>query len=254
MDEKIIYCAGCRASARYACTYLASAGFTLTDELSPNVTHLLMDVPSFNVDGDLQDGSSIDDLLSGVKPNAVVCGGNLKHPSLAGYRTIDLLQDPCYLAENAHITAECALEIGLSKSTAVLRRNSVLIIGWGRIGKCLAALLKALDAEVTVAARKETDRAMITALGYRAIDTGSIPERLDSYRLIYNTAPEMILPRSVAKNMHPDCIKIDLASKPGMDGEGIIWARGLPGIHRPESSGKLIADTLIRLLSKEGTL
>lgn len=254
MDEKIVYCAGRRASARYACTYLESAGLTVTDNLSQNMTHLLLDVPSFNAAGNLQDGSSIDVLLSQLKPDVIICGGNLNHPSLAGYQVIDLLQDHYYLAENAYITAECALEIGLSKSTIIIRQCPVLIIGWGRIGKCLAALLKALDAEVTVAARKETDRAMITALGYRAIDTGSIPEHLDSYRLIYNTAPEMILPRSVAKNMHPDCIKIDLASKPGMDGEGIIWARGLPGIHRPESSGKLIADTLIRLLSKEGTL
>ena len=253
MNGNIIYSAGCRPSSRYACTYLESAGFIVTDDLSQDITHLLLDVPSFIADGSLQDGRSIDTLLSGLNPNVIVCGGNLNHPSLAGYQAMDLLQDPFYLAQNAYITAECALEIGLSKSTSVLRRSPVLIIGWGRIGKCLAVLLKALDADVTVAARKETDRAMIAALGYRAIDTGSIPEHLGCYRLIYNTAPEMILPRSLTQNVHPDCIKIDLASKPGIDAEGVIWARGLPGIHRPESSGKLIANTLIRLLLKEGT-
>ena len=41
----------------------------------------------------------------------------------------------------------------------------VLVIGWGRIGKCLAALLKGLEADVTVVARKETDRAILHALG-----------------------------------------------------------------------------------------
>ena len=48
-----------------------------------------------------------------------------------------------------------------------------------------------------------------------------------------------------------DCVKIDLASKPGIEDEDVIIARGLPGIHFPESSGKLIADTLLRLCQEE---
>jgi hypothetical protein len=44
-----------------------------------------------------------------------------------------------------------------------------------------------------------------------------------------------------------DCVKIELASKDGMEGDDIIIARGLPGIHLPESSGELIAETFLRL-------
>lgn len=253
MERSILYCTGCKASARYASVFLSDQGAVISPEPSNDVTHLLLDVPSFNAEGMLQDGSSVTSLLRTLPNNVIICGGNLKHPDLAGYQKIDLLQDPFYLAENAYITAECALEIGLTKLSVTLRHCPVLIIGWGRIGKCLTELLKRLDANVTIAARKETDRAMISALGYRAVDIGSIADHLGSCRLIYNTAPEMILPKSLAKNMHPDCVKIDLASKPGIDAEGVIRARGLPGIHRPESSGKLIADTLIRLSLKEGT-
>ena len=44
---------------------------------------------------------------------------------------------------------------------------------------------------------------------------------------------------------------IDLASEPGMQGKSVIPARGLPGKYAPESSGKLIADTILRVLKEE---
>ena len=49
----------------------------------------------------------------------------------------------------------------------------------------------------------------------------------------------------------PDCrgnaLKIDLASCPGMLGDDVIIARGLPGKYVPESSGRLIARRLLAL-------
>jgi hypothetical protein len=51
----------------------------------------------------------------------------------------------------------------------------------------------------------------------------------------------------------PDCVKIDLASIQGIYGSDVIHARGLPGKQTPESSGILIANTIIRLLRKEDT-
>ena len=48
-----------------------------------------------------------------------------------------------------------------------------------------------------------------------------------------------------------DCVCIELASKNGIEYEDIIIARGLPGIHLPESSGNLIAETFLRYYKKE---
>ena len=48
-----------------------------------------------------------------------------------------------------------------------------------------------------------------------------------------------------------NAIKIDLASVPGMNGDDVIIARGLPGKEAPESSGKLIADTILRLVERK---
>ena len=59
---------------------------------------------------------------------------------------------------------------------------------------------------------------------------------------ILNTIPAMVL-----KQVPSDSVAIELASKAGMAGENIISARGLPGKMRPEESGKLIAETFMRL-------
>ena len=108
-----------------------------------------------------------------------------------------------------------------------------------------------MGADIAIAARKETDRAMIRALGMKAVDINSLPDQLDRYRLIFSTAPELVLKREEMAHCREDCVKIDLASKAGMEDEDVIIAKGLPGIHFPESSGKLIADTLLRLCQEE---
>lgn len=249
-----IYCCGSTKAVRYAVEYLHNAGFSLCSAPSRNTTHLLLDVPAFSAAGLLRSGKDIQEFLAKIPEHITVCGGYLDHPALAGYSRIDLLKDAEYLAQNAYITAECALDVALPYLTVTLRGCPVLIIGWGRIGKCLGKLLQNIGADVTIAARKESDRAMIRSLGMKALSIDEIPSVLAKYRLLYNTVPELILKQEQMQLCRADCIKIDLASKQGIQDDDAVIARGLPGIHFPESSGKLIAQTLIRLFSKEEIL
>ena len=216
-----------------------------------SVTHLLLPVPSMDTDGTIKGGGNLAELLAMLPKNITVMGGNLPAELLSGYKTLDLLQDPTYLATNASITAYCALRLALIKLPITLQKCPVLIIGWGRIGKCLAALLWALDAEVTIAARKETDRAMARALGYKAVPTAALGEDLNNFRLIYNTVPAEVLSREQVLHCRENCLLIDLASTQGIDSSDVIWARGLPGKDAPESSGKLIAKTVIRMIGRK---
>ena len=104
------------------------------------------------------------DMLDSCTMDHTVIGGNLDFLNETVAR-LDLLKDPYYLAANAAITAEAALGIVLKELRCAIDRANILILGWGRIGKCLAKLLGGLGAKVTVAARKESRRVMVEALG-----------------------------------------------------------------------------------------
>ena len=243
MNDTVFYCAGDSKSLIYAAAFLSEEGITFLPCPDHNVTHLLLPIPSFEPDGSIKGGGDLSQILSQLPKTVSVIGGNLKRPELAEYEVLDLLEDSRYLARNASITAHCALELALAKLPVTLEKCPVLIIGWGRIGKCLAKLLSALGAKVTVAARKESRRVMVEALGYIACD---IPEmKPENYRLIINTVPAMVLPSASGT-----ALKIDLASVPGMAGRDILWAKGLPSSLAPESSGTLIAESILQWLEE----
>jgi len=230
---------------------LKRKGYGVVDHPCESVSHLLLPVPSFDDEGNLKGGGDLNYVLSHLPKTITIIGGNLPQERFPGCKTIDLLKDPRYLADNAAITAYCARRLAMMELPVMLRGTQVLIIGWGRIGRCLAALLWAMEADVTIAARKEADRAMAHALGYHTEDTAELGHNLNSFRLIFNTAPAPVLSEEQVAHCRDNCLKIDLASKLGIAGNHIIWARGLPGKDAPESSGKLIAKTAIRLIEKE---
>ncbi len=244
MGECIIFAAGYSPAMSYCTQALKQEGFTIVSEPNMQVTHLLLPVPSFAPDGGIVGGGNLSTLLTLLPKNIVVIGGNLDRPELDYYTTVDLLQNEHYLAMNAQITAHCAIKLALNQLPVTLDGCKVLVIGWGRIGKCLAQLLRQLGAQVTVCARRATHRSLLSALGYGATDFKTVD--LSGYRVIFNTVPTMLFPTCPGS-----ALKIDLASRLGLGSEDVIWARGLPGKDAPESSGTLIAQVLIPQLRKE---
>ena len=245
MDKILIYSVGTSNSCRCATSFLEQAGIPLTDHPAPEVTHLLLDIPG-SVSEDLER------LLCMLPLQVTVIGGRLDHPVLREYRTIDLLKNPDYLAANAAITAECALRAAAPHLKTTFAESPALILGWGRIGKCLAKLLRAMGCTVTVAARKESDRAMLKALGYGAVEFSQIGKTLQECKILFNTVPDLPMAAEIVDSWKTG-IAFDLASLPGMAGKSVIPARGLPGKFAPETSGRLIADTLLKFY-QEGSL
>ena len=242
MPFEKFYRAGTSSASSYACHYLSEAGFLIADSPDWNTKHLLLDVPSFSPGS--WTSKSLDTLLSSLSENITVWGGNLNHPSLENYQTIDLLKDETYLTKNADITADCTIPIAESVLDHPWEKVKVLIIGWGRITKSLSPKLKSLGCDVTISSRSASHQEEAIASGFY---TSLSPDDIQPYHLIVNTAPAHIL------TVHENSTSafIDLASVKGIEGSNVIWARGLPGKYAPKRSGKLIADTILRL-SKEG--
>lgn len=234
MANILVYSAGISGAAPYAEQQLEINGISLVKHPTPEITHLLLDIPSREIP---------DGLLDRLPENITIVGGNLNKPELEHYRKIDLLKNERYLTKNAAITAECALRVAACRINTTFLGTSVLVIGWGRIGKVLSALLKKIGCHVTVAARKPSDRAMLEVLGYRSADLIDA-KPLEQYTVLFSTVPAPVYQKSEL-SLCPDTLKIDLASTQSLEGADVIWARGLPGIYAPAASGKLIADTLI---------
>ncbi len=222
--DQIRFCTyGYSPALRHARNLLEGWGYQFVQDIK-EATHLLLPVPTRDPDG-----------LPMLPEGITVFGGNIE-------KGIDLLKDPYYLQENAAITAHCAL-----KYANIQPGMRVLVIGWGRIGKVLAGLLKDLGAEVTVGLRKEGAWKEAEAAGFRPVWTQQWKAR--EFDVVYNTAPASVL---FAGECREDAVLIDLASTEGIFGNGVIRARGLPGKDAPEDSGALIAKTVLRYaLGKE---
>ena len=243
MNNITFYAPSKPPAIRTACSIL-SESFPFVTKPAKDVTHLLLPVPSFEADGRIRGGGILENILADCSEGITVIGGNLQHPSLAGYTCIDLLQDSEYVAKNAALTADCTVRVIGQHLQESFEGCRMLIVGWGRISKCLAPKLCALGAVVGIATRKAEDRHLLEALGYE----GQSPEFLTKeYRVVVNTAPAPVL---TGIELPKGTLKIELASVDGLTGNNVVVARGLPGKMVSESSGQLIAQRVANILTE----
>ena len=127
---------------------------------------------------------------------------------------------------------------------------NVLVIGNGRIGRVLTRQLEDLGATVCVASRGVRPTV-------RTVPTGHYGPFLQSCNAIVNTAPVPVLGCAELAQTRADCLLLDLASAPGgIDREAAAalgrrcrWELGLPGRCFPASAGRIIEETVLRVLS-----
>lgn len=237
MKQPVFYIAGDTDALRRARNQLREWGHTVSPAPAAQVTHLLLPVPSFEREGILKGGIALASVLEQLPEDITVLGGNLSGIS---HRHVDFLKDEYYLNENAALTAHCTIQM-LQHLAPTLDGLRILVIGWGRIGKHLLPLLTAKGAKISVAVRKQSDLDTLQQLGYSGVFTKDWhPEKYD---VIINTAPAPLLHE---KQTNPHAILIDLASVKGIEGDRVLWARGLPNKEAPDLSGILIAKTALR--------
>ena len=95
---------------------------------------------------------------------------------------------------------------------------------------------------------------------HRAEQTGQLAGWLCGYDLVVNTVPTLVLGEAELADLKPDCLVLDLASKPGgVDleaagrlGRTVIWALSLPGKVAPVTAGSAIKNTIYHMLHELG--
>lgn len=206
-------------------------------------------------------------IADAVAPDCIVMGGRLPESFcdrllLRGIKYFDYFDSEAFQIKNAYTTAEAALSIAMDKLQKNIRGARFAITGYGRIGKQLARLLRALDAKVTVCARKESDLtwAALDGCDTKQIENDKTLESLcHGYDVIFNTVPRWLFGEDFLTKIDPHTLMIELASAPGgIDvfaakrlHSNVLWAASLPGKYAPESAGELIAECVESLLEKE---
>lgn len=205
----------------------------------------------------------VSEIVGNMKKEAVLMGGIIPQniAELAknkGIEVYDYYHREEFAVRNAALTAEAAAAIVMEMLSESISTVPVLILGHGRIGRLLSAILKALDAKVTVAARRYSDLAWIRSEGMTPLEFRLLDEEIGKFRVVFNTVPAMVLNRERLVLMDKNAIIIDLASEPcGTDfnaanelGITAKKALGLPGKFAPKTAGEIVRDTVLNILAE----
>ena len=193
--------------------------------------------------------------MIGGKPVFSGCGAVMR-PYFNG-KLYDYTAREAFSVRNAVLTAEGALGVLIADLPDCLFGAKILLFGYGRIGRILTRYLRALGADVTVAARREETRIWARAEGSSACDVTL--SDLGTYRVIVNTVPSRVIGEEQLCTLGRDAVILDLASAPGgvdtaaADQYGIrlIHALALPGRTAPAAAGRIIKDTISQIIKEE---
>ena len=195
------------------------------------------------------------EFIESVKDKPVFAGKSATLPE--NLRAFDLLNRGDFAARNALPTAEGAVQLAMESFEGTVAGSSCLVIGYGRIGGALSRMLRALNAEVSVASSSAEKLAQIGIDGNRAMKTSEISE-LSGYDMVFNTADALIVDKKVLQSTDGSPVIIDLASSDGVDfaaaeeiGFTAIKGSALPGKCSPKTAGEIISDTILTILEEE---
>lgn len=198
-------------------------------------------------------------LISGKR---IFCGMSDKLLKLCPELDADMVYDYMlreeFAVQNAVPTSEGAIEIAMREYSGTINGSKCLVIGYGRIGRVLASMLKGIGANVTVASRKKHDMAWSELFGYEAVDTHKLHE-LSGFDIVFNTVPYVLLDAHTLAKTCENSIVIDLASQPGgVDAAAakrlnirLTHALSLPGRVAPKTAGEIIKNTVYNMLEEE---
>lgn len=284
MNSTVFLCAGGDARQIYMSRYLCKYGLVYTygiDSYGEKVINL-NDLPSMSEKADIlvlplmkDSGLEIEDthgnkiscseLVPHLKSKAIVTGGRLstkqiEYFSALGFDVTDYFKREELVIKNCIPTAEGALQLAMQEMACTIYSSRVLIIGYGRVGKACARLFNAAGAETVCTARRLSSLAEAENNGIMAFHIDELFGHIDSFDLIINTVPELILDKSLLSAVAKDTLIIDLASKPGgVDFDAaakmnkkVLHALSLPGKVAPVTSGEIIAQAVKNILTERG--
>jgi len=172
---------------------------------------------------------------------------------------IELMERDDVAIYNSIPTVEGALMMAIQNTDITIHGSVSVVLGLGRCGMSLARTLHAIGAKVKVGVRNSAHQARAFEMGFDSFDLSELAEQVKDADLIFNTIPALVLTAPVLAQVPHDVVIIDLASKPGgvdypyAEKRGIkaILAPSLPGIVAPKTAGRILARTIMQLITED---
>lgn len=201
-----------------------------------------------------------DEFIEKIKGKTLFTGAVKEEikPKLKDVTYYDLMRIDEVATLNAIPTAEGAICEAIKNSNTVLSGKNVLVMGYGKVGKVLSQKLNGIGCNVYCEARKESDLAMIEAMGYNSIHLNTLDNYLNDMDYIFNTIPLMMLNEERLRLLKEDVLIIDLASNPGgvnFDianklNRKVVWSLSLPSKVAPKSAAIYLKSTIDRIIKE----
>jgi dipicolinate synthase subunit A len=222
-------------------TRCSSAG-----EALDGVHYALFPIPGIAVDGALFAPEHPEpiipsaDLLGAMAPGATIVLGkaheNLRAAAAALEIRLEEYEDDSELMLlRAPAVVEGALRLAVENTEVTIHAADVVVVGFGTIGSLLARTLRAIGANVSVAARNPAQRASAYAMGARPLPLSKLSAAAAGFTMLFSTVPARVVERDVLERLPASSLVMDLAAPPGgVDlplagelGHRAVWARGL---------------------------
>lgn len=189
-----------------------------------------------------------------IAPHTALFGGRLPDAWRRGRVSADAEDNEEYLCGNAYLTAAAGIATALRAGERAFFRVKAAVLGYGRIGKETAKMLRALGAQVTVYVRREAAREEAENSGFRArllSDTAHLGEAL-----VLGTVPAPA-ENLTALTVPPDALIYDLGG--GLpeemktnEGDSVraLPLKGAPGVFAPRAAGELYAGAILDFITQ----
>ncbi len=228
--------------------------------------YVILPIPSFDRNGKLNGAGHINaEELFRLLP----CGSNILGAKVSavnqrlakehGHSFYDYGEREDFNLFNAVPTAEAAILLAMEHSPTTVHGGAFVVVGYGRIGKALAARISKLGGNVYVAARSESALAACECDGHIPLPLNELLTSPVQCNACFNTVPVPIIDKFVLEKW--DCpLFIELASVPGgFTDEGqrflsdrYVSALSLPGRYFPVSAGEIIYKTALTIIRSKG--
>jgi len=175
-----------------------------------------------------------------------------KYLLLKDIKVIKFFDDEILAMQNAYLTAEGALSYIILNTSLAVKESTVLVLGFGRLGKTITKLLKDIGASVYVGTNPVEEIALAKVVADYTCNLNNSKKHLPYFDVIINTVPALVLDENDLSDVKKDCFILDLASKPGgIDfdkakelGINTMHALGVPGKTSPKSAAQHIRESI----------